>query len=53
MVAEDELNMKKVLITGGSGMIGLKLSEMLLEKGYKVIWLSRERYIKAETPRYR
>lgn len=53
MVAEDELNMKKVLITGGSGMIGLKLSEMLLEKGYKVIWLSRERYIKAEIPRYR
>jgi uncharacterized protein (TIGR01777 family) len=53
VVAEDELNMKKVLITGGSGMIGLKLSEMLLEKGYKVIWLSRERYIKAEIPRYR
>lgn len=45
--------MKTILITGGSGMIGNKLSEMLIEKGYKVIWLSRERDIKAEIPRYR
>ncbi len=36
--------MKTILITGGSGMVGKKLSELLLEKGYKVIWLSRERY---------
>lgn len=34
-------------------MVGKKLSELLLEKGYKVIWLSRERYLKAEIPRYR
>lgn len=45
--------MKTILITGGSGLVGVRLSEMLKEKGYKVIWLSRERYIKAEIPRYR
>lgn len=45
--------MKTILITGGSGMIGTRLTEMLKEKEYNVIWLSRERYIKAETPRYR
>lgn len=45
--------MKTVLITGGSGMIGRRLSELLIEKGYDVIWLSRERYIKADIPRYR
>ncbi len=32
---------KKVLISGGSGLIGTRLSEMLVEKGYEVIWLSR------------
>lgn len=45
--------MKTILITGGSGMIGSKLTDKLKENGYRVIWLSRERYIKAETPRYR
>lgn len=45
--------MKTVLITGGSGMIGQRLSEMLIQKGYYVIWLSRERHIKAEIPRYK
>lgn len=45
--------MKTILITGGSGLVGRKLSRLLIEKGYKVIWLSRERYIKAEIPRYR
>lgn len=44
--------MKTILITGGSGMIGSRLSQMLVVKGYKVIWLSRERNIKAEIPRY-
>ena len=34
-------------------MIGRRLSELLIEKGYEVIWLSRERYIKADIPRYR
>lgn len=45
--------MKTVLITGGSGMIGKRLSELLIEKGYKVIWLSRERFKNAKIPRYR
>ena len=45
--------MKTILITGGSGLVGRKLSRLLIEKGYNVIWLSRERYVKAEIPRYR
>lgn len=45
--------MKTILITGGSGMIGRRLSKMLLDKGYEVIWLSREKHIKAEIPRYK
>lgn len=38
---------KKVLITGGTGLIGKRLTQMLLEKGYEVAFLSRE---KANTP---
>ena len=45
--------MKTILITGGSGMIGKRLSELLIEKGYDVIWLSREKHIKADIPRYK
>lgn len=33
--------MQQVLITGGSGLIGSRLSQLLLEKGYKVSHLSR------------
>lgn len=33
--------MDTVLITGGTGLVGRALTEMLLEKGYKVIILSR------------
>ncbi len=35
--------MKKVLITGGSGLIGTRLSELLLEKNYAVAHLSRSK----------
>lgn len=45
--------METILITGGSGMIGRALSALLVEEGYNVIWLSRERYVKAKIPRYR
>jgi nucleoside-diphosphate-sugar epimerase len=34
--------MKKILITGGSGLVGRRLSEMLLVKGYEVVHLSRK-----------
>ncbi len=33
--------MKRILITGGTGLIGLKLTTHLEEKGYEVAWLSR------------
>lgn len=33
--------MKRVLITGGTGLVGSRLSELLTEKGYEVAHLSR------------
>ena len=38
---------KKVLITGGTGVIGTRLTQLLLEKGYQVAFLSRK---KAQIP---
>ena len=35
------IQMKKILITGGSGLVGQKLTQILQSKGYKVAWLSR------------
>ncbi len=34
-------NVKKILITGGSGLIGTRLTELLLSKGYQVSCLGR------------
>lgn len=34
---------KKVLITGGTGLIGKRLTQMLLEKGYEIAFLSRRK----------
>ena len=34
---------QKVLITGGTGLIGKRLTEMLLKKGYQVAYLSRKK----------
>ncbi|WP_031528856.1 TIGR01777 family oxidoreductase [Dyadobacter crusticola] len=34
---------KKVLITGGSGLIGRRLTQLLLAKGYEVAYLSRSK----------
>lgn len=33
--------MKNILISGGSGMIGQKITALLEQKGYQVAWLSR------------
>ena len=33
--------MTKVLITGGSGQIGTRLTTFLESKGYEIAWLSR------------
>ncbi|MHA7130466.1 TIGR01777 family oxidoreductase [Algoriphagus namhaensis] len=33
--------MKNILITGGSGLIGQKITQLLENKGYQVAWLSR------------
>ncbi|MGM0943660.1 MAG: TIGR01777 family oxidoreductase [Bacteroidota bacterium] len=33
--------MKNILITGGSGLIGAKITQLLEAKGYAVAWLSR------------
>ena len=32
---------KTILITGGTGLIGRRLTEMLLERDYRVAYLSR------------
>ncbi|MDO8999084.1 MAG: TIGR01777 family oxidoreductase [Bacteroidota bacterium] len=34
--------MAKILITGGSGLVGNAISKLLLRNGHKPIWLSRE-----------
>ncbi len=34
--------MKKILITGGSGLVGSRLTEILIEKGYNVAHLGRK-----------
>ncbi|MCE7062422.1 TIGR01777 family oxidoreductase [Dyadobacter sp. CY343] len=34
---------KKVLITGGTGLIGKRLTQLLLERGYEVAYLSRSK----------
>lgn len=43
---------KTVLITGGTGLVGSRLSGILTEKGYKVRHLSRRRNLVAAFPAY-
>lgn len=45
--------MKTVLVTGGSGLVGQRLTHLLINKGYKVIWLSRYSRIKGPVYRYK
>ncbi|GHB39354.1 NAD-dependent epimerase [Mongoliitalea lutea] len=35
------MNMKNILITGGSGLVGKKITQLLEKKGFEVAWLSR------------
>ena len=43
----------KILITGGTGLVGMHLSRMLRDKGYEVAHLSRSANLQAEFPAYR
>ncbi len=43
---------KTVLITGGTGLVGTRLSQLLTEKDYKVIHLSRKRSLSATYPAF-
>lgn len=45
--------MQKVLITGGTGLIGSRLSVALMSKGYQVSHLSRKENLKATFPAYK
>jgi uncharacterized protein (TIGR01777 family) len=45
--------MKTVLITGGTGLIGSRLSQLLKSRGYRVTHLSRRRNIDAPFPAYK
>ena len=44
--------MKTVLITGGTGLVGSRLSRMLKQQGYKVIHLSRKENLNGTFPAY-
>lgn len=44
---------KKVLITGGSGLLGSRISELLSERGYEVVHLSRSKNGKSPYTTYR
>jgi uncharacterized protein len=41
--------MQNVLITGGSGLIGTRLSEILLKRGFSVSHLGRKKVVKIQT----
>ncbi len=44
--------MATVLIAGGTGLIGRRLSEMLRIKGHEVLHLSRKRHLEGDFPAY-
>jgi uncharacterized protein len=44
--------MPNVLITGGSGLVGTRLTQMLQAKGYSVAWLSRDVSTKTDVKVY-
>ena len=44
--------METVLIAGGTGLVGMHLSKMLIDKGYEVLHLSRRENLAATYPAY-
>lgn len=42
----------KILITGGTGLVGSRLSDLLTKKGHEVVHLSRKKDLKAKYPAY-
>jgi len=47
------MQMEKVLITGGTGLIGTELASLLIKKHYNVSFLSRKRNLSGEIKTYR
>lgn len=45
--------MRKILITGGTGLLGTAISKSLLEKGHEVCYLSRTENLSAEIKQYK
>jgi hypothetical protein len=45
--------MQNILIAGGSGLIGTRLTQLLLEKGYAVSYLSRHKFSKNNVAVYK
>jgi hypothetical protein len=45
--------MKKILIAGGSGLVGKQLSKLLSQNNYEVAWLSRSNKSSANFPCYK
>lgn len=44
--------MKNVLITGGSGFVGMHLTTLLKANGYEVSWLTRKINTSIDIPQY-
>lgn len=44
--------MEKVVITGGSGLIGTPLTQLLIKQGYEVVHLSRRKNLHASVPTF-
>lgn len=44
--------MEKVIITGGSGLVGIPLTKLLMENGYEVVHLTRKKNSKAGVPTF-
>ncbi len=44
--------MKNILITGGSGFVGMHLTNLLKANGYEVSWLTRKINTNIDIPQY-